>query len=516
MESRERIAQLAQQAAQGSREAFNDLYLLTRDRAFFVAYSITKDEEDALDILQDSYLKAWQRMGEFRPPWEFPAWLNRITGNTAKDFIKRRKPYLFQSAVEDEIAPLDLQEEKDREYIPDAAMDTAETRRLILEIVDDLPEDQRLCVLMYYYDDIPLGEIAATLEIPYGTVMSRLALARRKISNGVEALEKKGTKLYGAAPIALLIWLLRGIAGESSKKLPPMILKSTTAAGTTASGGVLAAKIVAGVAAAVIVAGGVAAATRLLPKDRPAAEGIEMENAQVHAAHPFTIPAMPLSGITATGPAAAQAEPVPAAAVTQYTAHTSATQNPAIATTASTTATTTSTSTATTVKPAATTTSTAATTNLSTTTTATATTTTKPTSATTASTTTTTTTTTTTIAAAPVPIAKTSNGVILEYLPGALPANVTFTVTTGAGSTTTLFNTSTSATAARFTLDCRSNSAAVHQVTQGRVTIYLPVPAAAMADIHLLEVRHFTGPFTFVTVPSRVAGSYLAFETDYI
>jgi len=301
MENQERIVALARQAAEGNSQAFNELYLLTRDRAYFVAVSIAKNEEDALDILQESYLKAWQHMDDFRPPWEFTAWFRRITANTAKNYIRQRKPYLFSPDGGEELDPLLLQEEKDREYIPDAAMDTAETRRLIMGIVDNLPEDQRLCVLMYYYDDLPLADIAAVLDIPEGTVKKRLYLARKKISDGVENLEKnQGTKLYGAAPIPLLIWLLKGAAVESSKILPPMILGGTATAGAATGGiaaGIALPKVIAGIAAVAVIGGGTAAGITWAKRQNPViAEPIPVTATQVQAAaepFAFSLPALP-------------------------------------------------------------------------------------------------------------------------------------------------------------------------------------------------------------------------------
>ena len=239
MTAANQLEALARSAASGDENAFNELYRQTRDRAYFVAYSVTKNEDDAMDILQESYLKAWQKLGSLENPAVVGAWLNQIVGNTAKDHVKKRRPQLFQPA-EEEDDPLAWQPEKDSGYIPDAAMDTAETRRLIMGIVDDLPEDQRLCVLMHYYNDLDLGEIAASLELPYETVKSRLRYARRKISDGVQALERKGTKLYGAAPIPLLIWLLHNLAGENNDRLPYVILGGSAAAGGAAVVGVAA------------------------------------------------------------------------------------------------------------------------------------------------------------------------------------------------------------------------------------------------------------------------------------
>jgi len=272
MGSRDQIARLTEQAQKGSQDAFNELYRLTRDRAFFVARSIAGNEQDALDIIQDSYLKAWQNLHGLKQPEQFPAWLRQITGNTAKNYLRRGKPQLFLPGGEENL--LDFQAEEDGAYIPDAAMDTAETRRLIMEIVDGLPEDQRLCVLMYYYDDMGLPEIAAALDIPQSTVTSRLYRARRKISDGVEDLERRGTKLYGAAPGPLLVWLLRGAAAESAATaLPPVVLGGAAAGTAAVGGGVLASfavpKIIAGIAALAIAGGGAAAGAEAAKRRSP-------------------------------------------------------------------------------------------------------------------------------------------------------------------------------------------------------------------------------------------------------
>ena len=325
------IGMLAEQAAQGNEGAFNELYLLTRDRAYFVAYSVARNEQDALDILQESYLKAWKKLGELNTPDIFCAWLRQIVGNTAKDYVKKRRPQMFEP-LDNETDLLTLQPEEDEAYIPDAAMDTAETKRLIMKIVDRLPEDQRLCVLLYYYEEMPVAEIAQSLEIPVSTVSNRLAYARKKISRAVEELEKKGgAKLYGALPLPLLIWVLRGVAVQSGTSLPPVILGGTTAAaaagtagaagaaasaaGTasaaSAAGGIAAGivlpKVVAGVAAAVIVAGGSFTALKVLPK-RPNIESIPTQAvAQVYestavSAFPllnFTLPSVAASATAA-------------------------------------------------------------------------------------------------------------------------------------------------------------------------------------------------------------------------
>jgi len=256
---------LVRAAAEGDESSFNELYRRTRNQAYFVAYSITKSEEDALDILQDSYLKAWKNLSRLKEPEKFTSWFNQIAANTAKTFVTKRKPLLFT----DEEELLQWEPEREDAYIPHESMDTEETRRLIMDIVYSLPEDQRLAVLLYYYEDMPVAEMAAALGIPLNTVKNRLYLARKKISNGVEDLEKtQGVKLYSAAPVPLLIWVLKRLRLEEyGDKLPPVILT-----GGAAAGGIFAAltlpKIIAAIAAASIVVGGSVAAVTTIRRGK--------------------------------------------------------------------------------------------------------------------------------------------------------------------------------------------------------------------------------------------------------
>lgn len=97
-------------------------------------------------------------------------------------------------------------------------MDYAETKRLMKEILDGLPEDQKLCVLMYYYEELSVADIADALGCSTGTVKSRLNYARKKIRNDVEELERKGQKLYSVATLPFILWMLR--EGEQTISVP--------------------------------------------------------------------------------------------------------------------------------------------------------------------------------------------------------------------------------------------------------------------------------------------------------
>lgn len=93
--------------------------------------------------------------------------------------------------------------------VPDKALDTDEIQRMILGLVENLPPEQRMAVLCYYYDEMSIREIAQAIETSEGTVKSRLNYAHKSIKTGLESYERKGIRLYSAAPLPLLFYFLR-------------------------------------------------------------------------------------------------------------------------------------------------------------------------------------------------------------------------------------------------------------------------------------------------------------------
>lgn len=99
-------------------------------------------------------------------------------------------------------------------------MDSQETERLLGEILGSLPEEQRIVINLCYYQEMSYKEISETLGIPENLVRSRLNLGREKVKKQVLALEKKGTKLYGLAPLPFLMFLYRSIEADAAGARP--------------------------------------------------------------------------------------------------------------------------------------------------------------------------------------------------------------------------------------------------------------------------------------------------------
>ena len=261
------IAQLVTKARDGDGAAFEALYRLTNQQAYFVARKLARTEEDALDILQDSYVKALSGLSKLENPESFCGWFNRIVANTGKDYLVKSGFVLFDGE-ENEAAALNSLADEDGDFMPEESLDTRERRERVMDIIDGLPEDKRLCVLLYYYDGMSAPDIARALDISEGTVKSRLHDARGKIKSSIEKLERQGVKLFGAAPLSCFRWILERctpyaeLSAENSEKVLDALKGAAVLAGGAVLAGSAAGAGAAGAAggAAAGAAGGTAAA----------------------------------------------------------------------------------------------------------------------------------------------------------------------------------------------------------------------------------------------------------------
>ncbi|MBO4288732.1 MAG: RNA polymerase sigma factor, partial [Lachnospiraceae bacterium] len=212
MESEKDLAALVAKAREGDNAATADLYELTYDKVYVTVKSMIKDEDTVFDIVQDSYMKAFAHLDSFQGGEKFTAWMKTIAANTARDWLKKQRPMLFSelNAGEDMDEPAEARFVDERnENLPEWVIEQEETKRLLREILETLPEDQRAAIGMFYYEELSVKDIAAAMGCTESAVKSRLMYGRKKVEKEVRALEKKGTKLYGLAGIPFLLWLLR-------------------------------------------------------------------------------------------------------------------------------------------------------------------------------------------------------------------------------------------------------------------------------------------------------------------
>lgn len=171
---------LIRQAMAGSLEAFNELVLSHQDMAYSVAYSLLGDPALAEDAAQESFVKAFQNMHNFRGS-SFRGWLLKIVTNSAYDVLRRAQRHPIQPLL-----PVDEHgEENDSPaWIADPAadvQDTVEQRELseqIYRVLNELPEVFRSILILIDIHEMDYTEAAQVLGVPLGTVKSRLARAR--------------------------------------------------------------------------------------------------------------------------------------------------------------------------------------------------------------------------------------------------------------------------------------------------------------------------------------------------
>lgn len=261
--------ELIQKAINKDQIAIEQLYNMTNDNVYYSIKTMIKNEDVAMDIMQDTYLKAFASLSQLKEPAAFRGWIKRIAHNKTVDYLRKAKPVMFSEMVSvDSDEMIDFKDERTTS-MPEEVMDQKETSRLIGEILDGLSEEQRTAVGMFYFDNMSVKEIAEVLDVSENTVKSRLNYARKKIEVEVKALEKKGTKLYNLAPIPFLLWLFKSEQAYAAEIPASVVLEGvkagstvagSTVAGTTAKTGIKAVltKAIAGVTTVAVIGTGVA------------------------------------------------------------------------------------------------------------------------------------------------------------------------------------------------------------------------------------------------------------------
>ncbi len=203
--------QAVELAREGKEAGFQFLYEATYQSKYYLALQYMKDEEAAKDVLQDSYVRAFSRLDQLSQPEAFSGWFGRIVANTAKNRLLKKEPMLFSDlAANDEEESYEYQiEDENINNQPEMAYTKQEIQELVRELIGSLPEEQRMCILLFHIEGASIREIAAALDCSENTVKSRLNYGRKNLKKKVEELQKKGYKLFGMAPLPLLLYLLR-------------------------------------------------------------------------------------------------------------------------------------------------------------------------------------------------------------------------------------------------------------------------------------------------------------------
>jgi RNA polymerase sigma-70 factor (ECF subfamily) len=178
---------LVRRCQAGDTEAFDELVTRYRTRVFSMIYNMVHSEQDAWDLAQDSFLKAWKSIKRFRGRSSFYTWIYRIVMNVTIDWLRKKHVKgagkEFDDAIQlKEIDPGSKTVPK-TEALPHQVMHRDEIRSRIENAIAQLSPEHRAVILMKEIDDMQYHEIAETLGCSIGTVMSRLFYARKKLQS---------------------------------------------------------------------------------------------------------------------------------------------------------------------------------------------------------------------------------------------------------------------------------------------------------------------------------------------
>ena len=205
------IKELVLSAKNGNKKAFDKLYELTSNEVWFTCVSLLKDEENAKDIMQETYITAFLKLDTLKDEEKFCGWVTTIAVNLCKKKLKGKVEY----QIDDEV--LITEAETDELMLPEEYITKTEKRKVLLQIMEDtLSFNQYQTVLMFYFDEMSISEIAQGLEISEGTVKSRLNSSRAKMKTAIEDYENKsGDKLHGVVVVPFFTTIFK----EEAKSL---------------------------------------------------------------------------------------------------------------------------------------------------------------------------------------------------------------------------------------------------------------------------------------------------------
>ncbi len=205
------IKELVLSAKNGNKKAFDKLYELTHNDVWYNCLSLLKDEENAKDIMQETYITAFLKLDTLNDEQKFCGWIISIAVNKCKNKLKGKVEY----RIDDEV--LITEAETDELMLPEEYITKTEKRKVLLQIMEDtLSFNQYQTVLMFYFDEMSISEIAQGLEISEGTVKSRLNSSRAKMKTAIEDYENKsGDKLHGVVVVPFFTTIFK----EEAKSL---------------------------------------------------------------------------------------------------------------------------------------------------------------------------------------------------------------------------------------------------------------------------------------------------------
>lgn len=185
---------LVRRAQSGETKAFDELVTKYRTRVYAMIYQMVRNEQDAWDLAQDGFFKAWKSLDKFRFQSSFYTWLYRIVTNVSIDWL-RKKQVRSEGEFDENIVQPDIEPTADvtpkGEVSPERQMERGELRERLDAAIGRLSAEHRQVILLKEIDGLQYHEIADVVGCSIGTVMSRLFYARKKLQTMLRDLHER-------------------------------------------------------------------------------------------------------------------------------------------------------------------------------------------------------------------------------------------------------------------------------------------------------------------------------------
>ncbi len=175
---------LVARAKEGDQKAYAELMQRYKDSIYFMALKMVNNKDDAMDLMIETFSKAFENIEKYKPDFAFSTWLFRMSTNSCIDFIRKKKlnTISIDSMIDGEGDDRPLQIKSERLNPEEASIKKQQSEQL-KNIVEKLPARYQVLITLRYFDELSYEEIAAQLDLPLGTVKAQLFRARDLLAN---------------------------------------------------------------------------------------------------------------------------------------------------------------------------------------------------------------------------------------------------------------------------------------------------------------------------------------------
>jgi RNA polymerase sigma factor (sigma-70 family) len=205
------LTEIVKVAQTGNQAALEMLYQERAASVYYISLKLFENEKDAEKITQEVFIYVFQKILELHEPSDFHVWLSRITTSKCTSTFKKRK-VSFKKHTEDVFRKEQI-EESDSIFTSEKLLNNAEIINMIIDLINNLPVSQRICVYYYYYEQLTVAQISENISVDENTVSNRLAIVRGKIRKVLKPLDEEDLTLLNAVPLMLSFIIKKPLQG---------------------------------------------------------------------------------------------------------------------------------------------------------------------------------------------------------------------------------------------------------------------------------------------------------------